>query len=64
MFKKLFNAKVITTTDHDKEIRWRFAFKDPLGGYRARAIMGWVELREDGACDTKNHTYVEKWRAV
>ena len=61
---KVFGAKVVVTTDYDGEMRWRFAFKDPRGGYRARAIIGWVVLNEDGTCTTEAHLYVKRWQAV
>ena len=67
MWRKLFKrfgARVVVTTDHDGEMRWRFAFKNPRGGYRARSICGWVDLNEDGTCNTAGNSYVERWQAV
>lgn len=61
---RIFGMKVVVTTDHDGEMRWRFAFTDPRGGYRCRAIMGWVRLNDDGTCSTKAHSYVSFWHPV
>ena len=67
MWRKLFKpfgARVVVTTDHDGEMRWRFAFKDPRGGYRCRAISGWVRLLDDGTVKTLGHSYVVEWQKV
>ena len=65
IFKKIFNRKVIVTTDSDGAMRWRFVYKDPRGGYRARAIMGWVSLDEDGTfLDSRGHRYLKTWKVV
>lgn len=57
IFKHLFKATVVVTTDYNGEMRWRFAFRDPRGGYRCKAIYRWIRLYEDGTCDL----YVESW---
>lgn len=56
-----FGMVVVVTTDHDGELRWRFAFRDPRGGMMARAIVGWVHLNEDGTVNTPSRSYVVKW---
>ena len=61
---KYFGARVCITEYHDEQIRWRFMFKDPRGGYRARAIIGWVRLLEDNIVNTPSHIYVKKWFEV
>ena len=63
-FKCLFGVKVIVTTDMDGDMRWRFRFRDPHGGYRVRAIMGWIKLEDDGTCHTPTHFYVTKWQLI
>lgn len=60
ILKHLFKMKVIITTDHDGEERWRFAFRDPLGGYRCKSIARWVKMYKDGTCDDG---YVQSWVA-
>ena len=65
MWRKLFKwfgMKVVITQDCDKQTRYRFAFRDPREGWRARAIMGWVHLDKDGTCNTPAHNYVKKWK--
>ena len=56
-----FLFPIVATTDYDGEIRWRFVFRDPRGGYMCRAIMGWVHMNEDGMITTPGHSYCEKW---
>jgi len=64
IFKHLFGTQVAVTTDIDGNMRWRFVCHDPRGGYRVRAIMGWVRLNEDGTCNTPAHSYVAKWQMI
>jgi hypothetical protein len=58
LFFKRFGAKIVVTSDFDGEMRWRFAFRDPRGGYMSKSILGWVHLNDDGTC---HHSYVTKW---
>jgi len=58
IFKRLLGARVVTTIDHDGEIRWRFAYRNGDKFY-ARGIMGWIELKSDGTCAGK--IYIEEW---
>lgn len=63
---KIFGAKVVQTMDMDGDVRYRFAYKNEFGGFKARRIWGWAKLNDDGTCSllNGNSCYVKRWTYV